>query len=144
MAQISLIPISKNRAQLQIFLNPKDRSPPSVQAFAVGFLEGAIDPETTWQSFSAGYIGALGSMDTPIPKKFVDFVNQNLGFMENEIAANKDSAYWIHVDIVLNQLRGLVRGYTEYMLEPTKVFYFTTAPLSSILSPLSSLLSSLL
>jgi hypothetical protein len=88
------------------------------QAYAAGLFEGQVASLRIWQS--ANNLHVMDTLDPLI----LAFINAQQKWLQQQIAANPQSDYWVHVALVEEQLRGIVDGYNK------------AAPTSQKLTPL--------
>ncbi|GAQ78920.1 Phospholipase B domain-containing protein [Klebsormidium nitens] len=81
------------------------------QAYAAGFVEGALTWEMTWDHWQNTKDALSASDELPA------FLAANDKYVSGEIAAehlNSSEAFWWQVSLVLEQLKGLAAGYNSY------------------------------
>eukprot|EP01088_Endostelium_zonatum_P015714 TRINITY_DN397_c0_g1_i1.p1 TRINITY_DN397_c0_g1~~TRINITY_DN397_c0_g1_i1.p1 ORF type:complete len:560 (-),score=127.86 TRINITY_DN397_c0_g1_i1:24-1652(-) len=83
----------------------------AVQAYGAGYLEGYVTYEVIWYSWYNTYVNSFkGSMSPPeVLKKW--FTSNIAWVSANANILKKRDPYWAQVELLLQQLRGLVAGY---------------------------------
>ena len=87
----------------------------STQAFAAGFLEGALTSELIFRHFNNQWtLNFPANTSAPVaPPREAAFVEQHVAWMYRQVAAPpsaKEAAYWQHVGFLLEQLDGMAAG----------------------------------
>lgn len=80
-----------------------------LQAFAAGYVEGALTVERTFQFVSNAFVGSQ-SYEGALGQYLTD----QLAYVKAQVEGNPGDAYWHHVGLVHSQLEGLYAGYSEY------------------------------
>lgn len=104
----------------QLSLTTNAKFPDRDQAYAAGFLEGAL----TWERISAFADAWILHRYTGTQKKVIDeYIDKQDAFLRKmvvlhgtdaQLIANaKDSKYWYHVGLVLQQMDGMLDGYNR-------------------------------
>ncbi|KAK5574496.1 hypothetical protein RB653_009749 [Dictyostelium firmibasis] len=94
-------------AYLSITTNPQFED--SLQAEAAGYIEGYLTYEMIWQCWYNIFVNEY--QNQTVPTEVVNWANENVGYMKQEVVANQNDPYWIHIGLVLTQLSGMVEGY---------------------------------
>lgn len=77
------------------------------QAYAAGYFEGSVASLRIWQSANNLNVKA------PLDPLILAFINAQQKWLQQQIAANPTSDYWIQVALLEEQLRGIVEGYNK-------------------------------
>ncbi|KAL0234833.1 hypothetical protein PCE1_001869 [Barthelona sp. PCE] len=93
----------------RLYVHSNSHFPDDVQAYAIGFLEGAITAPQLYLTSRNFLNNDFSGKHTP--GKILDFMHTQLRWIQDEIKANPESLYWKNIELVLKQFFGLVRGY---------------------------------
>lgn len=94
--------------------------PDQEQAYAAGFLEGALTQLLIWDNFRNFANGTA----FPMPQKLNDFIlAQDKWVRSNAQNPSENVDYWKQVGLVLKQLDGLFDGYTQYASASQQIPY---------------------
>jgi hypothetical protein len=90
------------------------------QAFAAGWLEGALTAPLIWTHFGNQWTISFPSHTTaPVaPHAETEFVEQHLRWLRREVRREQPASkavYWQHVGYLLDQLEGLTAGYNAHL-----------------------------
>ncbi|XP_061458352.1 putative phospholipase B-like 2 [Rhineura floridana] len=119
-------------ASLELITNDKFND--SIQAYAAGLAEAAVSQQLIymhWMNTKVGYCGPLMAQTTDYCQKLKNYIESNLAWMEQQMEAAEDSAYWHQVRLALLQLKGLEDGYSGRVAFP--VGKFSIAPFGLLL-----------
>eukprot|EP01012_Entosiphon_sulcatum_P051980 TRINITY_DN713_c0_g1_i1.p1 TRINITY_DN713_c0_g1~~TRINITY_DN713_c0_g1_i1.p1 ORF type:complete len:532 (+),score=78.48 TRINITY_DN713_c0_g1_i1:20-1615(+) len=117
---------------LKITTNPKFAD--LQQAYAAGYLEGALTTVRTWQNFNNMYPKWNNSSFNPLVQKFL---LSNIQFVEDSIRNHTSSPdapmydHWFHVALIWQQLRGLADGYAKFAGVGQEIDFFAFYVLQS-------------
>ncbi|XP_061458353.1 putative phospholipase B-like 2 [Rhineura floridana] len=118
-------------ASLELITNDKFND--SIQAYAAGLAEAAVSQQLIymhWMNTMVGYCGPF-KYETDYCQKLKNYIESNLAWMEQQMEAAEDSAYWHQVRLALLQLKGLEDGYSGRVAFP--VGKFSIAPFGFLL-----------
>jgi len=89
------------------------------QAYAAGYVEGALSWEMTWDHWQNTKAALSASDELP------DFLAANDNYVNEQVAAthlnDDESAFWWQVSLVLEQLKGLAAGYNAAATPDTQL-----------------------
>ncbi|XP_004690760.1 PREDICTED: putative phospholipase B-like 2 [Condylura cristata] len=109
----------------------------SLQAYAAGVVEAAVTEELIYMHWMNTVVNYCGPFEYEVGycEKLKSFLETNLEWMQAEMEANKNSAYWHQVRLTLLQLKGLEDSYEGSVAFPTG--NFTIKPLGFLLLQIS-------
>eukprot|EP01119_Soliformovum_irregulare_P003724 TRINITY_DN1475_c0_g1_i1.p1 TRINITY_DN1475_c0_g1~~TRINITY_DN1475_c0_g1_i1.p1 ORF type:complete len:533 (+),score=102.06 TRINITY_DN1475_c0_g1_i1:202-1599(+) len=90
------------------------------QAYALGYLEGAMTVEGIWNSWLN--FSPNGTKPYPLASAARNFITTNDAWIRS-MAKSNDSDYWYQVSLLLAQFDGLFAGYNHYASESQKLAY---------------------
>ncbi|XP_010181268.1 PREDICTED: putative phospholipase B-like 2, partial [Mesitornis unicolor] len=85
----------------------------TLQAYAAGLAEAAVSEQLMymhWMNTMVGYCGPF-KYESEYCEKLRDYLEANLGWMEEQMATGEDPEYWHQVHLALLQLKGLEDSY---------------------------------
>ncbi|KAK5581145.1 hypothetical protein RB653_001174 [Dictyostelium firmibasis] len=83
----------------------------SVQSRAFGYLEGYLTKDLIWNSKVNYYMNAFNS--TKIPNKLDNWLTENIESINTFSVNNKHSQYWKQINLIMDQINGMVDGYND-------------------------------
>ncbi len=86
----------------ELYITTNAASPSHQQAYALGFLEGALLQRLTWDAWRTSINGTQSNY----PEKVKLFLIQNEQFVRDQVRLNPGSSYWVQVDLTLSQYDG--------------------------------------
>ncbi|KAJ7423706.1 putative phospholipase B-like 2 [Willisornis vidua] len=105
----------------------------SLQAYAAGLAEAAVTEQLMymhWMNTMVGYCGPF-KYESEYCQKLRDYLEANLGWMEEQMGKGQDPEYWHQVRLALLQLKGLEDSYNRRLDFPRG--RFTLAPFGFLL-----------
>ncbi|NWI86069.1 PLBLB protein, partial [Pitta sordida] len=105
----------------------------SLQAYAAGLAEAAVTEQLMymhWMNTMVGYCGPF-KYESEYCQKLRDYLEANLGWMEEQMGKGEDPEYWHQVRLALLQLKGLEDSYNRRLDFPQG--RFTLAPFGFLL-----------
>jgi len=78
--------------------------------YAAGYLEGAITYQQITNHYNNYMFDWFGGV-SKVPKSVKNFMTSNLQYARDQVAANPSDSYWGEVNLLLNQVDGMVAGY---------------------------------
>ncbi|XP_036785324.2 putative phospholipase B-like 2 [Manis pentadactyla] len=114
-------------------LHTNGRYSDSLQAYAAGVVEAAVSEELIYMHWMNTVVNYCGPFEYEVGycERLKNFLEANLEWMQDEMALNKDTAYWHQVRLTLLQLKGLEDSYEGNVAFPTG--RFTIKPLGFLL-----------
>lgn len=114
-------------------LHTDGRYSDSLQAYAAGVVEAAVSEELIYMHWMNTVVNYCGPFEYEVGycERLKNFLEVNLEWMQDEMALNKDTAYWHQVRLTLLQLKGLEDSYEGNVAFPTG--RFTIKPLGFLL-----------
>jgi len=104
--------MTKGWNKLSITTNPKSGASDLELAFAAGYLEGAVDVDSLWNSLLSN-LQAYANYS--LPQKELDWLNENLKWTANNADQKKNEGiYWTQVGLILAQMNGMLQGYNDH------------------------------
>ena len=99
-------------ARLEVLSNKN--APPYIQAYAAGFVEGALTQRLIFFAVNNTWPSFFGTPLHDIPLNVSRFIEENDAWVRHQIIASSDDAqYWRHVNYSYAQLDGLCAGYNS-------------------------------
>jgi len=89
-------------------------------AYAVGYLEGAVTTQRTYEYLMNEYNGR-----SPYSPQLYQWLQQNFAWLQQMVSQNPGSNYWYHVGLLYQQQMGAYAGYAQYA-KPNQQFDFWT------------------
>eukprot|EP00698_Gefionella_okellyi_P023044 TRINITY_DN7740_c0_g1_i1.p1 TRINITY_DN7740_c0_g1~~TRINITY_DN7740_c0_g1_i1.p1 ORF type:complete len:554 (+),score=107.20 TRINITY_DN7740_c0_g1_i1:208-1662(+) len=83
----------------------------SDQAFAAGFLEGALSQHRIYQYY-INFCSNEFNLTTG-PERLMTWLDDNLSWVRLQAQSQTSDAYWRHIALILSQLDGLAAGYAS-------------------------------
>lgn len=103
----------------------------TVQAYAAGWLEGALTQQRAYQSYIANVYATFGNASAP--PALNQWLDSNNQWMLSQISTYPSTPFWSHVSYAMLQLEGLVGGYNSQVSDPTQFLtYYQVAYFSVI------------
>ncbi|XP_009082848.1 PREDICTED: putative phospholipase B-like 2, partial [Acanthisitta chloris] len=105
----------------------------SLQAYAAGLAEAAVTEQLMymhWMNTMVGYCGPF-KYESEYCQKLRNYLETNLGWMEEQIGKGQNPEYWHQVHLALLQLKGLEDSYNRRLDFPRG--RFTLAPFGFLL-----------
>lgn len=98
---------------VELTLQTSNNFDDQTQAYAAGYLEGALTVDYIWNSFQT-FNQTLGLPNNSwFDSRLITFVvNQDKWVRDN--AKKNNTPYWSHVKLILDQLDGIIAGYRAY------------------------------
>ncbi|KAM9972578.1 hypothetical protein ACTFIR_011945 [Dictyostelium discoideum] len=94
----------------------------SLQAEAAGYIEGYLTFEMIWQCWYNILINEY--QNQTIPNQVLNWANENIAYMKQQVATNENDPYWINIGLVLTQLSGMADGYNAANQDPSRQLSF--------------------
>jgi hypothetical protein len=88
-------------------LHTNQSYPDAQQAYAVGYLEGAITSQRSYEFLMNNFGGSI-----PYSATLLQYLKDNLNWIQSQIKANPTSNYWYHVNLLYQQQMGGFAGYS--------------------------------
>jgi hypothetical protein len=111
------------------------------QMYGAGFLEGAISRDIIYAYYLNLFYGEYNS--TGMSTSVVNWINENIDFMKEQIKSNPSDPYWAHIGLILTQLAGVVDGYNSYTEDKSKKLSFMQFMLINMDGDMEDLLDAL-
>ncbi|XP_068095783.1 putative phospholipase B-like 2 [Hyperolius riggenbachi] len=105
-------------------LKTNDKYNDSIQAYAAGVAEAAVSQRLIymhWMNTMVGYCGPY-KYETPYCERLRNYLEENLAWMQEQIALNEDQDYWHQIRLALLQLKGLEDSYNGAISFPLTKF----------------------
>ena len=104
--------MTKGWNKLYITTNPQSGASDLELAFAAGYLEGAVDTESIWNTL---LINLEAYTNSSIPQSMSKWLSQNLQWTREQ-ARNKptNQIFWTQVELLLAQMDGVLKGYNDH------------------------------
>jgi len=87
------------------------------QAFAAGFIEGALLQPLTW----ASWVNTINATKSDFSEKFQQFLLDNYAWTKETAKLRQDSPYWVQVGLTIAQSDGITAGHNKYAPEDQKI-----------------------
>jgi hypothetical protein len=98
----------------ELYISTSAAYPNSSQAYALGFLEGALLGKLTWDAWRSGINGTQSNY----PEKVKQFLIQNDEWVREQVRLNPTEHYWQQVQLVLDQHEGVKLNSSVLVLVP--------------------------
>ncbi|EGC40035.1 hypothetical protein DICPUDRAFT_96364 [Dictyostelium purpureum] len=113
----------------------------SIQAEAAGYIEGYLSYEMIWQTWYNIMVNEYNNKT--IPSEIINFQSENFLYMKDNIYANANDPYWVHIGLVWSQLSGMVKGYNDANQDPDRQLSFTEFALINMDADLGDIVQAL-
>jgi len=103
----------ENRYQIgwdQLYLSSSASYPATQQAYAVGYLEGALLQGLIWDAYRT----MMNATVNTVAKEVQTFIMDNYKWTQTQVRTNPTTQYWEQVGLVLQQNDGMLQGYNDY------------------------------